>query len=1345
MTIGNTSNDAYITFYNSNLLSKAYNIGLCNDTFVFMDLFGTTRVGINTHTARSTLDVNGTVGMSGMYSYGVSNVINVNQSTLSNIKDVYYTGVVYNNGVPITSRWFAGSNETVYTMANVGIGTTYPGYGLDVSGDVNFTGALTRGGVTFRESPFRYLAPSLSNLYYGGSVGMGVTGSASNELVSYRMFVHGDVAIDGKLYANDFIIYKGENPGKYKEVDIYGISPYSENKVIVTNSLDSACNVLYEFRLKASQYMTFVNLPYKNLSGTAEVGGKNWFEVVLVAGSASNYHYSSNFISKVPIEVRSSESNVDIDNVEFFIESSSEQDYVLAVRGFGHTLEFGGVSFDQYNSPYVQYNSRLRIIPIKNIGDDSSFSVKKALQITPIRQQYILTSNTTTFNFSTEGRYEAYASNVDVFINGLKYVYYSNTKKDYDVSYSYNYDTKITTFTLQLAEPAQVDDVLDIAIWPYATSDSLYASGYYYQQINQFPTQWLNVMNGMGVRYPKSVVVDGDLIVRGSIVGGCNTDIFFAGLPTGDLAFTCNVVGTTNIIDGAITHSKLAYNAVRNYNIPDYLITPQKLDFKDRVVAIGCNINEITINPTELPRNRGLYVDGDVFIKGSVQACNFAGSTESIADLSVTTIKLAPQAVTYDKLGVYAVSNLSIANNAISTRHLQTGVVATSNLALGSVTADRIAFNTIARSNLAARIVTSNEIDNYSITVNQLNLVSGNVGVGTLLGQSKLHVVGDSLLVGHVRSGGNGVSDIGGVGEAYRRVYVSDFVSVGDYQMRRTADRFEVLQGNGSVANWHSGNIGIGTTVSLERLDIFSGGVLVRAGQVGIGTTIARSTIDALGTAGSTLLINKVGIATGSVGSGLNCAVYGGSVYMEGNVGIGSVAPVVKLDVNGGSMQVVNSGGVAYRGVGSNLLLGTSITHSLEPDSSGRDIGLSNLPYHKVYAQELFLGSSRVSYSNSGVVVSVPVVVNGGLDYSNFYPYRNWIINGGMQVNQRYPGSNNYIYHEKARADSYTLDRHYSYASNASTVLVVSQSNVFQDYVLACRVGVSTSSLNSDTAHLIVGHRVENVLCEKMAWGTALAQPVSVSFDLLSPVNATYYLALHNWNRSRSLVRDVVGVGNGQLVHYSYVIPGDTGGDWSGSIGLEVGLYSGVGSGYVTGSENVWLDGTYLGRGSSTTFVSGSDGVACVTNLQVELGSLPTTFERRPLLTELPLCQRYYEKSYNFATLPGSGTAKGGVLLYCATSEAGSANWVTANVNFKVPKRNDSWNGQYYSIGGSVNKISYREATTGNFVDYTEALTPSASNTVFGIPSENGYATNFQANAQASRTYAYQWVVENEM
>lgn len=72
---------------------------------------------------------------------------------------------------------------------------------------------------------------------------------------------------------------------------------------------------------------------------------------------------------------------------------------------------------------------------------------------------------------------------------------------------------------------------------------------------------------------------------------------------------------------------------------------------------------------------------------------------------------------------------------------------------------------------------------------------------------------------------------------------------------------------------------------------------------------------------------------------------------------------------------------------------------------------------------------------------------------------------------------------------------------------------------------------------------------------------------------------------------------------------------------------------------------TWFDAGSSfdsrTQALGNQSGTFDVTCCQLELGDAPTDFEIRPEATELILCQRYGEKSYDVDTQPGTGTVSG--------------------------------------------------------------------------------------------------------
>ena len=89
---------------------------------------------------------------------------------------------------------------------------------------------------------------------------------------------------------------------------------------------------------------------------------------------------------------------------------------------------------------------------------------------------------------------------------------------------------------------------------------------------------------------------------------------------------------------------------------------------------------------------------------------------------------------------------------------------------------------------------------------------------------------------------------------------------------------------------------------------------------------------------------------------------------------------------------------------------------------------------------------------------------------------------------------------------------------------------------------------------------------------------------------------------------------------------------------------------------------------------------------QFEIGPKCTTIERRPYGLELALCQRYYEKSYDWATPPGTGTAEG-----CVLFSATAPNRV--NVRFQTPKRAAPALTYYASNDGEVSKFYCSDGT----------------------------------------------------
>jgi hypothetical protein len=124
---------------------------------------------------------------------------------------------------------------------------------------------------------------------------------------------------------------------------------------------------------------------------------------------------------------------------------------------------------------------------------------------------------------------------------------------------------------------------------------------------------------------------------------------------------------------------------------------------------------------------------------------------------------------------------------------------------------------------------------------------------------------------------------------------------------------------------------------------------------------------------------------------------------------------------------------------------------------------------------------------------------------------------------------------------------------------------------------------------------------------------------------------------------------------------------------------------------------------------------------QLEIGPACTDLEKRQYGLELALCQRYYEKSYDLDTVPGTGTDAGCVLF--------SVPWTNgdvpkANVRFQTRKRAAPALTYYASSDGEVSKFYCSDGAK-----YAGSVLYLGENGfTFGLPGINpkaGYAASF--------------------
>ena len=240
---------------------------------------------------------------------------------------------------------------------------------------------------------------------------------------------------------------------------------------------------------------------------------------------------------------------------------------------------------------------------------------------------------------------------------------------------------------------------------------------------------------------------------------------------------------------------------------------------------------------------------------------------------------------------------------------------------------------------------------------------------------------------------------------------------------------------------------------------------------------------------------------------------------------------------------------------------------------------------------------------------------------------KNKIINGAMTISQR----NATAYIGNTTAVVYSIDRWNIYGSVATKFL--SQQNagsVTPPVGFSHYLGITSQSAYSVTANntFQLQQQIEGFNSSDLAWGTASAKTVTLSFWVRSILTGTFGGSLSNSSVNYAYPFSYTIASANTWTKISITITGPTAGTWIGGttgIGIRVYFGLGVGSTY-SGSAGSWAAADYRSATGATSVVGTSGATFYITGVQLEAGSSATEFEHRPYGTELQLCQRYYQQ-----------------------------------------------------------------------------------------------------------------------
>jgi len=253
---------------------------------------------------------------------------------------------------------------------------------------------------------------------------------------------------------------------------------------------------------------------------------------------------------------------------------------------------------------------------------------------------------------------------------------------------------------------------------------------------------------------------------------------------------------------------------------------------------------------------------------------------------------------------------------------------------------------------------------------------------------------------------------------------------------------------------------------------------------------------------------------------------------------------------------------------------------------------------------------------------------------TGYYGFKNRIINGAMVIDQRNAGASV----TANTGNPFTVDR-WAIISSVNSKFTAQQNagSVTPPAGFTNYLGITSSSAYTVGAseQYLIRQQIEAYNVNDLAWGTANAKAVTLSFKVYSSLTGTFGGTLFNYNGSRNYPFSYTISSANTWTSISVTIAGDTSGTWAGTNGAGIGVQFGLGVGStLSGTAGSW-SGTYYGSCTGATSVVGTNGATFyVTGVQLEVGSTATSFDYRPYGTELALCQRYFVKTFNSSVAP---------------------------------------------------------------------------------------------------------------
>jgi len=307
---------------------------------------------------------------------------------------------------------------------------------------------------------------------------------------------------------------------------------------------------------------------------------------------------------------------------------------------------------------------------------------------------------------------------------------------------------------------------------------------------------------------------------------------------------------------------------------------------------------------------------------------------------------------------------------------------------------------------------------------------------------------------------------------------------------------------------------------------------------------------------------------------------------------------------------------------------------------------------------------NEIQSATGGGVTAKISSVNGG-QLAN----RNMFVNGGMEVAQRlsFESSGKVV---TSGTSYYGIDM-FLLRVNDCSIRKTQSTDVPVGFCKSLKLEVTSAdtSLAAGVFNSIVGN-IEGYDIVRTGFGATGAKTLTLSFFVKSNLTGTFTGSIGNSSNNRSYAFDYTISSANTWERKTITFDGDTTGTWhkDNQLGLKVTWALGVGSNFLTSTSTTWQGAEHMGTTNGQNVCGSTSNNFFLTGVQLEVGSIATSFENRSFCDEYRRCCRYYQKSR----------------VYGQANQEASQTWNSPESTLNQSKREQHYDTQCFFPNGSM-------------------------------------------------------------